>query len=137
MKRLTVATLLTLTCLVAAACTRPGGTTPTPRASASPAAANAPAQTGTADRQQVENRIRELVARELDIVPGEVDIAAPLSKQKVPADELDTVEIVMEIEEAFGIEIPDEDISGPDGKMSADLSVRKLAEIVAAKTARK
>ena len=138
MKRLAVATLLTLTCFAAASCTRPGGTTtPPPRASGSPASSNAPAQAATADRQQVENRLRELVAKELDIAPGEVDVAAPLSKQKVPADELDTIEIVMEIEEAFGIEIPDADISGTDGKLSADLSVRKLAEIVAAKAARK
>jgi acyl carrier protein len=130
MKRLAVATLLTLTCLAAAACTRPSDTTP-PRASDS-SAANAPA-----DRQQLENRIRELAAKVLGVAPEEVDVGTPLSKQKVAADELDMVEIVMEVEDAFGVEIPDADISGTDEKYLPDLSVRKLAEIVAAKTARK
>ena len=135
MKRLAAALLLTLTCLVTAACTRPGGTTP-PRASNSPAA-KARAQAVPADRQQLENRIRELAAEVLGVAPEEVDVAAPLSKQKVAADELDTVEIVMEIEETFGVEIADADISGPDGELRADMSIRKLAEIVAAKSARK
>ena len=122
MKRVAVATLLTLACLAAAACRRDA-----------PPSANAPGRAGAADRQQIENGVRDAVAKVLGLEPGEVDVAAPLSKQKVPADELDTVEIVMEVEEAFGVEIPDADISGPDGGVRADLSVRKLAEIVAAK----
>jgi len=140
MERLAVALLLTLTCLVAAACSVPDGTPPPaanrPAANAttgSPAARVTP-QAIPADRQQLENRIRDIVAKELGVAPDEVDVGAPLSKQKVAADELDTIEIVMEIEEAFGVEIPDEEVSGPNGELLPDLSVKKLAEIVARKS---
>ena len=141
MKRLAAATLLALTCLAAAACNRPGDTTtPTPPANRPTAAGNPGAsarqQPIPADRQQLENKIRDLVAEVLQVTPDEVDVSAPLSRQKVAADELDTVEIVMEIEEAFGIEIRDEEISGPDGELLKDLSVKKLADIVAAKSPR-
>ena len=143
MERLAVAALLTLTCLVAAAC--PGPASPPPRSADSPAAtrtADSPAARATpqaipADRQQLENIIRDIVAEVLGMPPGEVDVGAPLTKQKVPADELDAVEIVMGIEEKFGVEIPDADLSTPEGELRADLSVRMLAEIVAGKKPRK
>lgn len=138
MERLAAAVLLTLTCLVAVAC--PGGRTPPaahrPVAPVSPSARATP-QAVPADRQQLENIIRNVVAEVLRVSPSEVDVGAPLVKQKVPADELDAIEIVMGVEEKFGVEIADEDISGPDGELRADLSVRTLAEMVAAKAARK
>ena len=141
MKRLAAAALLTLACLLVAACDRPGDTTTAP--ANRPTAARSPGgrvrqqQPIPADRQQLENSIRALVAEILQVTPDEVDVSAPLSKQKVAADELDTIEIVMEIEEAFGIEIRDEEISGPDGELLADLSVKRLADVVAAKSPRK
>lgn len=143
MERLAAAVLLTLTCLVTAAC--PGPSSTPPRAADSPAAAptaDGPAAPATpqavpADRQQLENIIRDVAAEVLGVAPGEVDVGAPLTKQKVPADELDAVEIVMGVEEKFGVEIPDADISTPEGEMREDLSVRTLAEIVAGKRPRK
>ena len=138
MERLAVATF-TVLALLAASCA-PGtppsapGSPPPPPAARAPAS-NAPAQSGKADPRQVEERIRGLVAKVLGVEPGEVDVGAPLLKQKVPADELDTVEIVLEVEEAFGVEIPDEEISRPDGELRADLSVKTLAEIVARRKA--
>jgi len=54
----------------------------------------------------------------------EVGVDMPLSKQKKSADELDVVEIIMNVEEAFNIEINDEEIG------VRDLSVKKLADIV-------
>ena len=134
MERLAVAVLLTLTCLVTAAC--PGPASTPPRAADSPAAPATP-QAVPADRQQLENVIRDIVAEVLRVAPGEVDVGAPLTKQKVPADELDAVEIVMGIEDKFGVEISDADISTPEGEPREGLSVRTLAEIVAGKTPRK
>jgi len=143
MERLAVAVLLTLTCLFTTAC--PGPASTPPRAADSPAAAptaNGPAALTTpqavpADRQQLENIIRDIVAEVLRVAPGEVDVGAPLMKQKMPTDELDVVEIVMGIEEKFGVEIPDADISTPEGELREDLSVKTLAEIVAGKKPQK
>jgi acyl carrier protein len=81
--------------------------------------------------------VRGVVAEVLGVAPAEVDVRAPLSKQKVPADELDAVEIVLRVEETFGVEIPDEEMGGPDGEWEANLSVEKLAQIVAARRSRK
>ena len=134
MERLAVAVLLTLTCLVTIACPSPSSTPP--RAADSPAARATP-QAVPADRQQLENIIRDIVAEVLSVPPGEVDVSAPLMKQKMPTDELDVVEIVMGIEERFGVEIPDADISTPEGELREDLSVKTLAEIVAGKKPQK
>ena len=50
-----------------------------------------------------------------------------MSKQKKEADELDVVEIIMNVEVAFNIEIKDEEVG------VTDLSVKKLADIVSQK----
>jgi acyl carrier protein len=57
----------------------------------------------------------------------EVDVDVPLSKQKKSADELDVVEIIMNVEDAFNIEIKDEEVGGRDS------SVKILADIVSQK----
>jgi acyl carrier protein len=53
-----------------------------------------------------------------------------LSKQKNPADELDVVEIVMMVEEAYQVEIKDEEVGGTLDHVATNLTVRKLAELV-------
>jgi acyl carrier protein len=54
------------------------------------------------------DRVREIVARELSV---DIDQVVPTASfmDDLGADSLDTVELVMAFEEAFGIEIPDED----------------------------
>ena len=76
--------------------------------------------------QEIVERIRDIVGRQLNLNSGEVDIDVPLSKQKKAADELDVVEIIMNVEDAFNIEIKDEEVS-------RDVSVKKLADIVSKK----
>lgn len=56
----------------------------------------------------VENKVKEIIVEQLgvneeDVVPGASFI------DDLGADSLDTVELVMALEEEFGIEIPDED----------------------------
>ncbi len=79
---------------------------------------------GSKTVQQPIDRVRSEVAQILNKKPAEIDVAKPLAAQG--ADELDIVEIVMALEEAFGFEIPDEAI----GDNTNTLTVQKLAEIV-------
>ena len=67
----------------------------------------------------------------------EVVVDLPLSKQKKAADELDVVEIIMNVEEAFSIEIKDEEVGESLEKISGDLSFKKLADIVIKKKSSK
>ena len=94
---------------------------------------NSASQATTSERQNTQDKITEIVAKQLGIEPGSVDPNVPLSKQKVAADELDVVEIVMSIEEELDVEIKDEEIGDTVGEITESLSVKKLAEIVAKK----
>ncbi len=51
--------------------------------------------------------IKKIVVEQLDV--DEKDIELKTSFQDLNADSLDIVELIMAIEEEFGIEIPDED----------------------------
>ena len=56
----------------------------------------------------VEQRVREIVAEQLERDVNEVTNTASLIDD-LGADSLDIVELVMKMEEEFGIEIPDEE----------------------------
>jgi len=55
-----------------------------------------------------EDRVKEIIAKELEV---EANQLAPEAKfiEDLGADSLDIVELVMALEEEFGIDIPDED----------------------------
>ncbi len=54
------------------------------------------------------DRVREYVVEQLDIDPELIEMDSDLM-QDLNADSLDAVEIIMAIEEGFGMEIPDVD----------------------------
>lgn len=56
----------------------------------------------------VEERVKQIIVEQLGVDEGEVTPSASFVDD-LGADSLDTVELVMAFEEAFGIEIPDED----------------------------
>ena len=56
----------------------------------------------------VEQQVKAIVAEQLGVKAEQVTSAASFVDD-LGADSLDTVELVMAFEEAFGIEIPDED----------------------------
>ena len=58
--------------------------------------------------ETLENRIRSLVSEQLGVDPAEMTASAKILDD-LGADSLDVVELVMALEEAFDIEIPDED----------------------------
>ncbi len=57
----------------------------------------------------LEARIRSIVADQLGVEPREVTSDANIIED-LSADSLDVVELVRAIEEAFDIEVPDEDV---------------------------
>ena len=83
---------------------------------------------GSQPGQQTVGRVRSEVATILKKDSAQIDVAKPLVAQG--ADELDIVEIVMAVEEAFKVEIPDSAIGENIGEVSKTLTVQKLAEIV-------
>ena len=56
--------------------------------------------------REVENKLKQIVADQLKAEPSEVTLEATFIND-LGADSLDTVELVMQVEEEFGIEIPD------------------------------
>ena len=73
-------------------------------------------------------RLRELVASQLGVDPGEVVPEARILDD-LGADSLDVVELVMALEDAFDIEVPDEDVEGllTVGDVAAYVSQRAAA----------
>jgi acyl carrier protein len=56
----------------------------------------------------LEEKVNQIVVEQLDVDPAEVTSEASFVDD-LGADSLDRVELVMAFEEAFGLEIPDED----------------------------
>ncbi|MHB8734949.1 MAG: acyl carrier protein [Terriglobales bacterium] len=56
----------------------------------------------------IEEKVKKIVVEQLDVEESEVTPEATF-QEDLGADSLDVVELVMAFEEAFGIEIPDED----------------------------
>jgi acyl carrier protein len=56
----------------------------------------------------VEERVKKIIGEQLGVEEDEVTAEASFVED-LGADSLDTVELVMALEEEFGIEIPDED----------------------------
>jgi acyl carrier protein len=65
----------------------------------------------TQSRDDVVATMREVLASELDVEAGKVTADARF-KEDLDADSLDLVEVVLALEEKFGIEIPDDEIAG-------------------------
>jgi acyl carrier protein len=59
-------------------------------------------------REEVMERIREHLAEELEVDPGQIRDDTRF-KEDLEADSLDLVELVVELEDRYGIRIPDEE----------------------------
>jgi acyl carrier protein len=58
--------------------------------------------------QNVESKVREIIVSKLGVEDSQVTLGASFTND-LGADSLDTVELVMEFEKAFNLQIPDED----------------------------
>ncbi|MBA3413505.1 MAG: acyl carrier protein [Actinobacteria bacterium] len=61
-----------------------------------------------ASREEVFERVKEVLTEQLGIDEGEI-IEAASFQEDLDADSLDLVELIMELEDQFGIKISDED----------------------------
>ncbi len=77
------------------------------------------------DRDEVLERIRAHLAAELEIDPARVSEGTRF-KEDLEADSLDLAELVMELEDRYGIRIPDEEAA-------RILTVGQAADFVAAR----
>lgn len=78
------------------------------------------------DRQQIEERVRKVLAEQLAREVEEVTLEAKFDDD-LDADSLDLVEAVLALEEEFGIEIPEEEMEGVETVGQAvDLAAGKL-----------
>jgi acyl carrier protein len=78
-------------------------------------------------REEVLERIREHLATELEIDPARIDEGTRF-KEDLEADSLDLVELLVELEDRYGIRIPDE-------QAAKILTVGQAADFVAAHAA--
>ena len=78
-------------------------------------------------REEVLERIREHLATELEIDPGRI-VEDTRFKEDLEADSLDLVELLVELEDSYGIRIPDE-------QAAKILTVGQAADYVAAHAA--
>ncbi|HWQ05878.1 MAG TPA: acyl carrier protein [Feifaniaceae bacterium] len=54
-------------------------------------------------------KVRDIIAKQLDIEPGIITMTSRLIDD-LKADSLDIVELIMDLEQEFNIEIPDEEL---------------------------
>ncbi len=76
-------------------------------------------------------RVKSIIAEQLGVKPEDVTDAATFVDD-LGADSLDTVELVMALEEEFGIEVPDEDAE----KMTCVSDAIRYVEEKASKTSK-
>jgi acyl carrier protein len=55
----------------------------------------------------IDQRVKDIIVEQLGVKPDQVTLEAKFIED-LGADSLDTVELVMALEEEFGIEVPDE-----------------------------
>lgn len=60
-----------------------------------------------ATKEQIEARVKEIVSEQMNVAIAQVTREAAFTTD-LGADSLDQVELVMELEEEFGVNIPDE-----------------------------
>jgi acyl carrier protein len=79
-----------------------------------------------ADRNEIDAKVREILAEQLSVDAEKVVPEARFSED-LNADSLDLVEAVLALEEAFDVEIPEEEMDGVKTVGQAvDLVVTKL-----------
>jgi len=64
-----------------------------------------------AAREEIFERVKEVLVDQLGVDEGDINEAASF-QEDLDADSLDLVELIMELEDQFGVKISDEDAQG-------------------------
>ena len=64
-----------------------------------------------ASREEIFERVKDVLVEQLGIDEGDITDAASF-QEDLDADSLDLVELIMELEDQFGVKISDEDAQG-------------------------
>ncbi len=56
----------------------------------------------------IEEKVRRIIEEKLSVSPDQITVSAKFAED-LKADSLDTVELVMALEDEFGLDIPDEE----------------------------
>jgi len=57
---------------------------------------------------EIETKLREIVCQQLDVEPSQVKLGTSFVDD-LGADSLSVVELILALEESFGVDVPDED----------------------------
>ena len=76
---------------------------------------------------ELKTRVKDLIVRrlKLDIQPGAIEDAAPLFGEGLGLDSIDALELVLGIEQEFGVKVADEEVG-----VKAFSSVDSLADFI-------
>tara|TARA_B100000686_G_C16337112_1_gene736017 strand:- start:206 stop:451 length:246 start_codon:yes stop_codon:yes gene_type:complete len=64
-----------------------------------------------ASREEIYERVKTVLVEQLGVEEGDINEAASF-QEDLDADSLDLVELIMELEDQFGVKISDEDAQG-------------------------
>ena len=64
-----------------------------------------------ATREEVYERVKEVLSEQLGVEENDINDEASF-QEDLDADSLDLVELIMELEDQFGVKIPDEEAQG-------------------------
>ncbi len=83
----------------------------------------------TLDRASLEGEVRRLLVERLrlEVAPDEIDAAAPLFGEGLGLDSIDALEIVLALEQTYGLAIEDEQV-GAEALSSVDAIVSFIIE---------
>ena len=96
---------------------------------AEPLPATASTHTATTPDSAVENVVKQVLAEQLKLKIGEITPSRTF--KELAMDDLDVVEVVMELEDRFQINIPDEAVASKDDPKSfQNMTVRDLCGVV-------
>ena len=87
---------------------------------------------GVPAQEETIAKVKQIIAKHFSVAEDKFTLADPIMGDKLGADELDLVELVMELEDNFQITLPDAVLIGSesDSGFQAGITGQQLADVV-------